>query len=81
MLPQIMSLPKYSQTNILYFYFSSNNKCTRLFPFGVSFDGTARIGGFKVSDAITKHNSARGAITMEFPIGKFAGDANTIVKQ
>ena len=40
------------------------------------------IGGFKVkvSDAITKHNSARGANTMEFPIGKFAGGANTMVK-
>jgi hypothetical protein len=31
------------------------------------------IGGFKLYDAITKHNSARGANTMEFPKGKFAG--------
>ena len=38
------------------------------------------IGGFKVYDAITKHNSARGASTMEFPKGKFAGGANTMVK-
>jgi hypothetical protein len=38
------------------------------------------IGGFKVSDAITKHNSARGANTMEFPIRKFSGGANTMVK-
>ena len=34
----------------------------------------------KVNDAIMKHNSARGANTMEFPIGKFAGEANTMVK-
>ena len=39
-----------------------------------------RIGGFKVSDAITKHTSVRGANTMEFPIGKFSGGANTVVK-
>ena len=39
---------------------------------------SSAIGGFKVSDAITKHNSARVANTMEFPIGKFAG--NTMVK-
>jgi hypothetical protein len=36
--------------------------------------------GFKVSDAIMKHNSTRGANTMEFPIGKFAVGANTMVK-
>jgi hypothetical protein len=41
---------------------------------------TLIIGEFKVSDAITKRNSARGANTMEFPIGKFAGGANTMVK-
>jgi hypothetical protein len=34
----------------------------------------------KVNDAIMKHNSARGANTMEFPLGKFAGGANTMVK-
>jgi hypothetical protein len=28
---------------------------------------------------IMKHNSARGANTMEFPIGKFAGGANTAI--
>ena len=38
------------------------------------------IGGFKVSDAITKHNKARGANTLEFPTGKFEGGANTMVK-
>jgi hypothetical protein len=27
-----------------------------------------------------KHNSAGGANTMEFPVGKFAGSANTMVK-
>jgi hypothetical protein len=27
-----------------------------------------------------KHNSARGANTMEFPIGKFAGGVNAMVK-
>jgi hypothetical protein len=27
-----------------------------------------------------KHNSARGVNTMEFPIGKFAGGAGTMVK-
>jgi hypothetical protein len=27
-----------------------------------------------------KHNSARGANTMEFPIGKFAQGANTMAK-
>jgi hypothetical protein len=27
-----------------------------------------------------KHNSARGANTIEFPIGKFAEGANTMVK-
>jgi hypothetical protein len=27
-----------------------------------------------------KHNSARGANTIEFPFGEFAGGANTIVK-
>ena len=26
-----------------------------------------------------KHNAARGANTLEFPIGKFAGGANTMV--
>ena len=31
----------------------------------------------KVS-AIVKHNSARGANTMEFPIGKFPRGANTV---
>jgi hypothetical protein len=39
-----------------------------------------RIDTLKVNDAIMKHNSARGANTMEFPIGKFAGGAKTIVK-
>ena len=34
----------------------------------------------KVNDAIMKHNSARDANTMEFPVGKFVGDANTMVK-
>ena len=34
----------------------------------------------KVNDAVMKRNSARGANTMEFPIGKFAGGANTMVK-
>jgi hypothetical protein len=34
----------------------------------------------KVNDAIMKHNSARGANTMEFPLGKFAGGVNTMVK-
>ena len=34
----------------------------------------------KVNDVIMQHNSARGANTMEFPIGKFAGGANTTVK-
>jgi hypothetical protein len=38
------------------------------------------IGGFQVFDAIMKHNGARGTNTMEFPIGKFTGGANTIVK-
>ena len=38
------------------------------------------IGPFKVNDAITKHNSARGANTMEFPMGKFSGGVNTMVK-
>jgi hypothetical protein len=38
------------------------------------------MGGFKVNDAITKHNSARGANTMEFPRGKFAGGSNIMVK-
>ena len=47
---------------------------------GRSIAPTQAIGGFKVSDAITKQNSARGAKTMEFPIGKFEGGANTIVK-
>jgi hypothetical protein len=27
-----------------------------------------------------KHNSARGANTMEFLVGKFAGGANTMMK-
>jgi hypothetical protein len=35
---------------------------------------------FKVFSAIMKHNSARAAKTMEFPIGKFARGANTMVK-
>ena len=39
-----------------------------------------RIDASKVDDSIMKHNSARGANTMEFPIGKFAGGANTMVK-
>ena len=39
-----------------------------------------RIDPSKVNDAIMKHNSATGASTMEFPIGKFAGGANTMVK-
>jgi hypothetical protein len=32
------------------------------------------------NDAIMKHNSARRANTMEFPIGKFAMGSNTMVK-
>ena len=32
----------------------------------------------KVNHALMKHNSARGANTMEFPIGKFARGANTM---
>ena len=38
------------------------------------------IDPFEVNDTIMKHNSARSANTMEFPIGKFAGGANTMVK-
>ena len=33
----------------------------------------------KINNAIMKHNSARGANTMQFPIRKFAGGANTII--
>ena len=41
---------------------------------------TGWIDPFKVKDAIMKHNSARGANTMQFPIDKFARGANTMVK-
>jgi hypothetical protein len=41
---------------------------------------SSAVGGFKVSDAMTKHNSARVANTMEFPVGKYPGGANTMVK-
>jgi hypothetical protein len=34
----------------------------------------------RLGDAIMKHNSARGANTIKFPIGKLTGSENTMVK-